>query len=184
MTIRLEPVTGDTAPEASRSELERVRKQYGYVPNLLATLANSPTALRSFLSLEAAWSAGTLSAVERQIVLLTASVSNACTYCETAHAAAASMLKVDPAVIDAIRHVRPVPDGKIAALAGLTRELVTSRGHATDSTIDVFLAAGYTGPQILEVLVGIALKTISNYLDHISPVEVDAKLRGFLRAAA
>lgn len=107
MKTLFEPVTTEMAPEASRPALARIRKQYGYVPNLLATLANSPATLDGYLSLDASWSQGTLSGMERQIVLLAVTVANGCSYCEAAHAAGAAMLKASPAVIEAIRSSRP-----------------------------------------------------------------------------
>ena len=53
------------------------------------------------------------------------------------------------------------------------KELVRERGYAKEKTIQKFLAAGYKKEQVMELLLGIALKTISNYLDHLSPVTID-----------
>jgi uncharacterized peroxidase-related enzyme len=174
MSKILNSVTGHTAPEASRPVLEAVGKAYGFVPNLLATFANSPTTLQGYTTLDGIWEKGTLTAVERQLVLLAASTENACGYCSAAHATVAKMLKADARTVNAVRTGAPIAESKVNALVALTRELVAARGHAREQTIDVFLAAGYTAPQVLEVLVGIALKTISNYLDHINPTEIDA----------
>jgi alkylhydroperoxidase family enzyme len=66
-----------------------------------------------------------------------------------------------------------VPDAKLSALVTLVKELVRERGYAKDETIQKFLAAGYKKEQVMELLLGIALKTISNYVDHISPTPVD-----------
>jgi len=174
MSKSLDPVTGHTVPEASRPVLEAVGKAYGFVPNLLATFANSPTTLQGYTTLDGIWEKGTLTAVELQLVLLTASTENACGYCSAAHATVAKMLKADARTVNAVRTGAPIAESKVKALVALTRELVAARGHAREQTIDAFLAAGYTAPQVLEVLVGIALKTISNYLDHINPTEIDA----------
>jgi len=174
MSTILNPVTDNTAPEASRPVLEAVRKAFGFVPNLFATLANSPTTLQGYTTLEGIWEKGTLTSVERQLVLLTASTENRCGYCSAAHATVAKMLKADERTVRAVRTGAPIADAKLNALVTLTRELVAARGHARQRTIDAFLAAGYTAPQVLEVLVGIGLKTISNYLDHINPTEIDA----------
>jgi hypothetical protein len=53
------------------------------------------------------------------------------------------------------------------------KELVHDRGYAKCETIQNFIAAGYKKEQVMELLLGIALKTVSNYLDHISPVPLD-----------
>lgn len=80
--------------------------------------------------------------------------------------------------IIAIENDRPLSDPKLNALVNLTRQLVSQRGYAPRTMIDAFIAAGYSKDQLLEVLVGVGLKTISNYFDHVSEVEIDSE---FLR---
>ena len=82
-------------------------------------------------------------------------------------------LLTPPEVIAAVHDNTPVPDAKLNALVSLVRELVRERGYTKAKTIQKFLAAGYTKEQVMEILLGIALKTISNYLDHISPTPLD-----------
>ena len=53
------------------------------------------------------------------------------------------------------------------------REFVRGRGNAGEQAIESFISAGYRKEQVMELLIGIALKTIGNHLDHISPVPVD-----------
>ena len=81
-------------------------------------------------------------------------------------------------VVAAVHNNTPVPDAKLNALVTLVRELVRERGYAKEKTIQKFLAAGYQKEQVMELLLGIALKTISNYLDHISPTPLDHALAG------
>ena len=92
-------------------------------------------------------------------------------------AAHATMLKgalVVPAeVVNAVRNNTPLPDARLHALVTLVKELVLNRGYATEGTIQSFLAAGYRKEQVMELLLGIALNTISNYLDHISRAPTD-----------
>jgi uncharacterized peroxidase-related enzyme len=170
----LPPVTVDTAPEQSRPILQNVQKSFKFIPNLFGVFANSPTMLEGYVGLEKVFSAGTLSPVERQIVLLSASVENRCGYCIAAHSTLLkAFLHVSAEVASAVRSNEPVSDSKLAALIALTKEIVTERGHVSAQVMDNFLAAGYQKNQVLEVLVGVALKTMSNYLDHISPTELD-----------
>ncbi len=84
-----------------------------------------------------------------------------------------SSVHVPAEVVSAVKSNLPLPDPKSNALVALTREIVAKRGHVEAQTIENFLAAGYRKDQILEVLIGVALKTMSNYLDHISPTELD-----------
>ena len=171
-------VHGDQVPVESRPILEKVQKGFGFVPNLFAAFANSPTLLEGYLALEAVYSKGTLSSAEQQLVLLTASVVNECGYCTAAHSTIAKgMLKVPAAVVAAVRAGQPVADAKLNALVNLTREFVQSRGHVAPETIQSFLKSGYRNEQIGEVLIGVALKTISNYTHHLSPVEIDTPFK-------
>ena len=173
------PLTIATAPEASRPLLEKVEKSLGFIPNLMAIFANNPTVLDGYLALGAGFDKGSFTPRERQIILLAASVENHCNYCSATHSQIAKSLLHTPAeVIAAIREGLPIPDVKLNALVSLVRELVRERGYAKEKTIEKFLAAGYKKEQVMELLLGIALKTISNYLDHISPTPLDHALAG------
>ena len=168
------PVGIDAAPEKSRPLLEKIQKSFKFVPNLFGVFANSPVLLEGYLGLEGVFDKGSLSAVERSIVLLAASVENSCMYCTAAHSTVLkSFLHVPSDVVSAVRSNLPLPDPKLNSLVVLTREIVSNRGHVEAQTVGNFLAAGYRKDQILEVLTGVALKTMSNYLDHISPTELD-----------
>jgi len=164
----------DGVPAESRPLLEKVERGFGYIPNLFAAFASSPVLLGGYLALDAVFEKGTLTPTERQLVLLAASVANKCEYCIAAHSTVAKrVLSVSSAIVAAIRLGTPVPDSKLDALVNVTRELVAGRGRAAPATIRAFLDRGYRPDQTGEILVGIALKTLSNYTHQLSPVEVD-----------
>jgi uncharacterized peroxidase-related enzyme len=168
------PLTIATAPEASKPILKTIQKSFGFIPNLMAIFANSPTVLQGYLALDAVYEKGSFTPRERQLILLAASVENHCNYCTAAHSTALKGMLYTPAeVIAAVRSDTSVSDKKLDALVTLVKELVRERGYAKDETIQRFIAAGYKKEQVMELLLGIALKTISNYLDHISPAPVD-----------
>lgn len=173
-TLIFPRLQGDQVPAGSRPLLEKVQKGFGFIPNLYAAFSNSPILLEGYMGLDVAFSRATLSPGERQLVLLAASVVNECTYCVAAHSTAAKgMFKIPATVVAAVRAGEPVADAKLDALVNLTRELVLGRGHVGTATIQAFLNAGFRNDQIGEVLIGVALKTISNYTHHLSPVEID-----------
>lgn len=173
------PLTVATAPEASRPLLEKVQNSLGFIPNLMAIFANNATVLEGYLALGAVFEKGSFTLRERQIILLATSVENNCNYCAATHSQIAKALLRTPAeVIAAVRNDAPVPDARLNALVNLVKELVRERGYAKEKTIQKFLAAGYRKEQVMELLLGIALKTISNYLDHISPTPLDHALAG------
>jgi AhpD family alkylhydroperoxidase len=167
------PLTISTAPDSSKRILIEIRKS-GSIPNLMATLANSPAALEGYRALETVWENGSFAPRERQLILLAASVENHCSYCTAAHSTVLKTALRTPAdIVFAVQHNIPVPDAKFHTVVTLVNELVRGRGYAREETIRNFIAAGYRKEQVMELLVGIALKTISNYLDHLSHVPVD-----------
>ena len=176
----LKPVTIETAPVESRPTLENIQKAFGFVPNLMATFANSPTVLHGYLALDGVWEKGTFTPTERNLVLLAASVANGCDYCTAAHCTIITGFLKNPAEIAlAVRDGQSIGDAKLDALVKFTTEIVNQRGHVSEVTLNGFLAVGYSAPQAMEVLLGVALKTVSNYLDHFNPATLDAAFAGF-----
>ena len=172
------PLGVENAPEKSRPLLEKIEKSFKFIPNLFGVFANSPVLLEGYLGLEGVFEKGSLSGVERQIVLLATSVENSCKYCTAAHSTLLkAFLHVPAEVVSAVRSNVPVSDPKLNALVALTKEIVSERGHVRAQVMENFLAAGYRKDQVLEILIGVALKTMSNYLDHISPTELDQAFR-------
>ena len=166
--------TTETAPEASRPILEGARKSFGFVPNLLGKLAEAPAALEGYLALTGLVARTSFSPAEQQVVLIAASVENGCEYCVAAHSTIAAMHKVPEDVIAALRANSAIPDPRLEALRQFTATLVEKRGHASDQEVQDFLAAGFTRAQVLEVVLGIAMKTLSNYANHLIDTPVDA----------
>lgn len=165
----------DSAPAASRPLLEGALKSFGFVPGLLAGMAESPAALAAYTDLSAGFGRSGLTPVEQQVVLLAVSVENACEFCVAAHSfVARNAVKVPPAVIDALRAGGGLPDPRLDDLATFARRLVRARGRAGDADLRAFLAAGYTPAQALDVVLGVAMKTLSNYANHLLKTPVDA----------
>lgn len=168
------PLTMQDAPAASRDLLDQARKYFGFIPNLLASMAHSPSALRAYLNTNLCFQHGTLTPAEQQIVLFTASRENKCNYCAASHSALARFFTdVTGEAIAAIESGQKLLDPRLDALVNLTSELVLRRGYAAQQVVDAFLESGYSKDKLLEVLIGVGLKTVSNYFDHISAIEID-----------
>lgn len=163
-----------SAPEKARPILERTAKAYGFVPNLIGVLAEAPTAVKGYATLAGIFEETDLSPSERQVVLLTVSRYHECRYCMAAHSVVAGMRGVDDAVIAAVRNDRPIAEPKLEALRQFTRTMVERRGVASEADIAALIGAGYTKATVLEVILGIAMKTISNYTNHVAGTELDA----------
>lgn len=169
----LKPLNDQSAPEAAREVLGQVKKNYGFIPNLLGNMANAPAVLKAYLSVGALFDQTSLSPIERQVVLLTVSAQNGCGYCVAAHTAIASMQKVPQDVVNAIRNDEPIDDPKLEALRTYTREVVERRGWPSAGAVERFEAAGYTSEHALEVVLGVGMKTLSNYTNHIAKTPLD-----------
>jgi AhpD family alkylhydroperoxidase len=174
-TLGLQARTIANAPEGSKPVLEGIQKGFGFIPNLMATFANSPAMLKGYLALDAEWEKTSFTPSQRQLILLTASLENDCGYCTAAHSTIAkAFLKVPAETITAVRAGYATGDEATDALVGLTREIVTQRGHANADAVARFIDAGFKAEQVIELLLGVGLKTISNYLVHLNPPALDA----------
>lgn len=163
-----------TANATAKPLLEGSLKKYGFVPNLHGGLAEAPAVLKAYIELTALFDQTSFSPTEQQVILLAISVENHCTYCVAAHSTIAKhMAKADPAIVEALRNGKPLPDSQLDALAGFTRAVVKNRGVVCGQTLDKFITAGYSRAQVLEVLLGVAFKTLSNYTNHIIHVPRD-----------
>ncbi|GAB5561027.1 MAG: carboxymuconolactone decarboxylase family protein [Synoicihabitans sp.] len=179
---RFQPIAPESAPTDVRATLDKAKSKYGFVPNLISALANSPVLLNTYLGIDAQFNSTSFTPTERQIILLTVSTENACDYCSAAHSTVAKgMLKVDADIVAAIRNGTELANDKLNALVRVVRELVNQRGRVSEASIEAFIAAGYSEAQLAEALVGVAQKTISNYFDHLSPVAIDAAFQAEAR---
>ena len=165
--------TVETAPAAARETLSAAQKAYGFLPNLLGVMAEAPALVKGYTTLSRIFDESSFSPAERQVVLLTVSHDNGCTYCVAAHSVIAGMQKVPEAVVQAIRSNQPIPDARLEALRRYTSVIVTKRGWPTEADIAAFEAAGYTRQQALEVVLGVGLKTLSNYMNHVAQTPLD-----------
>lgn len=170
--------TPDTAPEDSRSKLEKGKQRYGFVPNLWGALAEAPTALDAYVALGELFDRTSLTRTERQVVLLAISAANGCTYCVGAHSAIADMQKVPGDVVDALREQRSISEPKLEALRTFTTTLVEKRGWASEQDVQAFLDAGFHRQQVLEVILGLSYKTLSNYTNHLVDTPLDEPFQG------
>lgn len=165
----------EKAPKAAQALLADAQQKYGFIPNLLAGFAESPATLQAYLDLGAVLNKTSLTPVEQQVVLLAASAENHCTYCVAAHSLIAKrMVKADADIVKALRELKSLPDSKLNALAIFTRAVVKQRGNVVGNALDEFLNAGYTRQQVLEVVLGVAMKTLSNYANHIMDTPLDS----------
>jgi uncharacterized peroxidase-related enzyme len=164
----------DSAPEAAKPQLEKSGKAFGQIPNLMGVMAESPAVLKGYMDLSETLVRSTLEPAERHAVMLMVSVTNECRYCVAAHTGLARGAGLPADVIIGIREDDDIDDERIEALCLFTAAMVKSRGNVSDAEVSDFLDAGYTKANLLEVAAHVALKTFSNYVNHLAKTHVDA----------
>lgn len=171
--MNLKVHTRESAPAEARGDLQAVAERYGFVPNLMGVMAGAPSLLKAYLQIGELFSRTSLTPVEQQVVLLTVSASNRCDYCMAAHSVAARMQKVPEEVVRVLRDGVPIADARLEALRVVTAEIVERRGWPTETSVAAFFAAGYANEQLLEVVLGVGMKTLSNYTNHLAHTPLD-----------
>jgi uncharacterized peroxidase-related enzyme len=171
--------TTDSAPEEATPMLEKIEDDLGHVPNLYGELADAPAVLDAYLSLDKRFRNTELTPLQRNIVLLTASRANECEYCIAVHSSELTEAGFPTEEIEHVRNVEPLSDDRLEALRLFTHRIVERRGHVTDEHIADFLEAGFERPQVLEVVLGVAMKTLSNYTNHIMDTPLDERISDF-----
>ena len=164
------PTAASVSP-ANQVIFAQLKQGLGMVPNLYATLGYSEHGLGNYLTLQN--SKSSLSAKEREVINLVVSQVNECAYCLAAHTALGGMVGFTPDQIIAIRKGGAAFDPKFDALAKLVKSTAEHRGHAAQDAIDAFFAAGYNEGNLVDAVIVIGDKIITNYLHALTAVPVD-----------
>ena len=173
----------DQTPAASRPLLDAVNKQLGVVPNLMKMLGNSPAALGGYLSLSGALGKGMLGPKIGERIALAIAEINGCRYCLAAHTyLGTNLAKLDTAEIAANRNGTST-DPKAEAAVRFAVDIARTRGHVSDGAVQAVKDAGYGDAEIMEIVVHVALNTLTNYVNEVADTEIDFPVVDLLRAA-
>jgi len=157
--------------DANQAIFDNLHKMVGFVPNLYAYYAKNETALGDYMALQNRKS--TLRGKEREIINLVTSQVNACLYCLSAHTAIAKMNGLTEEQIIEVRKGSATFDSKLDALVKFTFSVVENRGRANEASKEAFFAAGYTEANMIDVVIIVGDKTISNYIHNLTNIEID-----------
>jgi len=166
--------TTQSAPAGSADALDALERNIGFIPNLAATIAGSPTAMTAFVAMQSALRGSGLSALEREVVGLTVSHENASPYSMAAHSTFAAKAGAGDELLDALRAGEPLPDGRLEALHEFALAVLRGAGRVGDDALDAFSAAGYSPESALEVVTQIAYTTMANLVANLAGTPVDA----------
>lgn len=173
----------DTAPEESKQALAHAKETFGFIPNLEGIFAEAPALLKGSMALWDLFETTSLTKIEQQVIYLTANFENSCNYCMAAHSGLAKVIGMSPENIKALRNGTPMPDAKLQALRHFTRQMVKNRGWVENSELEAFMEAGYSKQQVLEVILGIAIKVMHNYTNHVAETPLDRQFQSNIWSA-
>lgn len=163
--------TKSEVSENNQIIFDSLQKGLGFVPNLYAYFAKNETALSDYLALQNRKSS--LRAKEREVINLVTSQLNGCRYCQSAHTVIGKMNGFTDEQIVEIRNNSASFDSKLDALAKFTASVVENRGRATEAIKEAFFAAGYNEANMIDVIIVVGDKIISNYLHNLTEFEID-----------
>ena len=167
------PASIEASPAAARPLLHAVEKQLGVVPNLFRVVGNSPAALEGYLGLNGALGKGELEAATRERIALAVAEVNGCDYCLSAHTyLGKNLAKLSDAEIAAYRDGIST-DSKADAAVRFAVKLVKARGHVSDIDVQAVKKAGYNDAQVIEIVLHVALNTLTNYVNEVAKTEID-----------
>jgi len=173
----------DQTPSATRPLLDAVNKQLGVVPNLMKVVGNSPAALGGYLALSGALAKGALGAQTGERIALAIAEINGCGYCLAAHTyLGKNVAKLDDAEIAANRDGTS-NDPKADAAVRFAASVALERGHVSDAAVRVVKDAGYSDAEVMEIVVHVALNTLTNYVNEVAQTDVDFPAVDLKRAA-
>jgi alkylhydroperoxidase family enzyme len=171
--------TLESAPETSKEAVEASIKGNGFLPGLHGVMAEAPGLLEGYQVLHKLFTESSFNAEELTVVWQTINVEHACHYCVPAHTGIAHMMKVDPALTEALRNQEAMPTEKLQVLHETTLAMTRNRGFLTQEEITRFFEAGYAQRQLLEIVLGLSQKVMSNYTNHLAETPVDSVFEQF-----
>ena len=169
----------DTAPEKSRPLLDNSLKAFGMIPGLHAVMAEAPGILEGYQQLHQLVLDSSFDNDEKTVVWQTINVESACHYCVPAHTGIAKMMDVADDITNALRDETPLPSDKLEAPRTFTLAVMRKHGNVSKEDLDAFYEAGYQHRQVLEVILVLSQKVMSNYVNHIAETPVDEPFKKF-----
>lgn len=150
---------------------DSIVKSVGFMPNLFATLGLSNNGLKRYISFQNENSS--LTNKEKEVINLIVSEINECNYCRAAHTAIGKMNGFTDAQALEIRTGQISFDKKLNTLVKLSQNIVNTRGKINSKYLELFFNEGYGKEHLVDVILQIGEKTITNYLHNITQVPID-----------
>lgn len=171
--------TLETSPPYSQGLLRESETSLGFIPNLYGVMAESPPVLEAYQTLYGLFNHSSFSAEEKTVVWQTINRIHNCRYCQAAHGVIAEMTKVDTELNTQLVQGQTLDDARLECLRQTTEALVNQRGDLTPSQLDAFYRQGYERKHLLEIVLGISQKVMSNYTNHLAETPIDSAFQAY-----
>lgn len=169
----------DTAPEAAKPLLEKSIQGFGMIPNLHAAMAESPALLDAYQRLHGFAQNASFDNEELTVVWQTINVEHDCHYCVPAHTYIANMMNVDEDITESLRNQTRLNSTKLETLRDTTLLMVRNRGVIDQVDVETFYAAGFSKQNLLDIVLILAQKIMSNFTNHLADTPIDEPFQAF-----
>ena len=176
--------TIESAPEKSRPTLRGMQEKFGFLPNVMGTMAENPVLLNGFAASFGSFHGGSFDECEKQVLLLTNAVTLKCPWTVAAHSTFAIEDGLPESDVRAIRAGKLRKDPKYAALSAITKTLIENRGKASEADIERFVSAGYSRAQIFEVVLGTGISMTTATATNMAGTPIEDHFKAQTWAAA
>lgn len=172
--------TPANAQTPAKEMMQKINADYGFIPNLFGYMAEAPATIEAYLFLNELIGKSSLGPKNAQLSLWITSIENQCEFCQMAHQAFAKKFGVKEQTYSAVLTQAVVKCPIDTALINFTRALVKKRGHLNEAEVHQFLEAGFTRQQIMEVIMIVTIKTLSNYINHLTRPAINPEIKALL----
>ncbi len=171
--------TPETAPDAAQPLLQKSQQAFGMIPGLHAVMAEAPTLLDGYQVLHELFLNSSFNNDEKTVVWQAINVEHNCHYCVPAHTGIAKSMNISDTIINALRDETSLPTEKLDTLRNFTLQMVRQRGDVNQDQLELFYQAGYTQQNVLEIVLALSQKVMSNYTNHIAKTPIDDAFKDF-----
>jgi uncharacterized peroxidase-related enzyme len=156
------------AKQESKPLLQSLQDAFGFIPDVFAKMAESPAALKSYLDTNSNLAASQFDDQQKNMIMLAVSVINQCKFCTAAHRMMSIQCGVDASVVNSVLQ-RDFSSAKgFSTILLAVSDLMESRGALTDEQLSRHMELGMSQQGLIELILIISLKTLSNYTNKLA----------------
>lgn len=168
---RINAVNHENADGKAKELLDAVKAKIGFAPNMMKTMAQSPTVLEAYLNFNETLGTTLNAELREQIAVLTAQ-KNGCGYCLSAHTAIGKSVGLSDEAVSAARQANSA-DTKTDAALKFAKTILEKHGAVSDADLETVKNVGFTEGEIAEITANVALNIFTNYFNEIAQTEID-----------